>query len=428
MCSFVAVDLGASCTRCVSNPGKISILPNNMVFLDLDAEVNIKPHGEDIQNSLEIVISKEGEESKFFPVRALIGELADRYSGTNERPSMMRNKHVQKINYVSGILSVALSKLAYNLKGDIRLYVGLPPIECKSAKDELERNLKGKYTVEFPKHGRGITTEFFIGDVMCLEESFMAMVSYFFDSSGVTRPSASKYRTGNILSLDIGSSTTDIAIVKDGVYLDKSGQTYKTGGSMARDYIVNEVRVRYGFDLPIEDARTTLAEGRLQLGNTYEIITDIIEDAKRSFAEAVVQQMQGYFRQVNIPIQAIRAIIVSGGGSMCSQFVDENGETILTSKPMSYYITEYLTDICEGVEVEQHGEDSRLANIRGMYIKAMADSIKKINSKKVDKDQEGTIESKSVEDKDNMNITVVESEEAEVEEVIVGQKSEDEKS
>ncbi|MEM4385689.1 MAG: ParM/StbA family protein [Candidatus Anstonellales archaeon] len=375
--SFVAIDLGASSTRFVSTYGKISIIPNNMVFLG-NEKVDLEPYDESIEASLEVIIEKEGE-SEIFPARVLVGQLAERYSSTNERPSVIANKHVQRINYVSGVIATAISKLMYGFNSDIHLYVALPPIEVKTAKDIVRERFIGNYTVTFPKYKGGTQVKFTISEVSCYEESFMSLVSYFFDMNGQVREKSKVYMKGNILSLDIGASTTDLAIVKDGKYLDKSGQTYKTGGNIARDYLIDAIRAQYGFDLPLGDAEVAMAEGRLQLGNTYVDISDIVEQAKRAFASSVVSQMQGYFRQVNIPIQTIRAIIVSGGGSIESQYIDDNGNVVKTSKPMSEYITEFLKEICPTVEVENHLDNPRLANIMGLFIRA------KLNEKKAGK-------------------------------------------
>lgn len=62
---------------------------------------------------------------------------------------------------------------------------------------------------------------------------------------------------------------------------------------------------------------------------------------------------------------------------MRSQFIDENGQIVETSKPMSHYITESLRNVCKEVEVEPYGEDSRLANIKGLFIRAKVDMNKK---------------------------------------------------
>lgn len=374
--SFVAVDLGASNTRFASDAGNISVIPNNMVLLDTDKEIDLSPHDDTIENSLEIIIEKQGE-SKYFPVKALVGQMAERYSSNNVKPSVMSNKHEQKINYISAILAVALSKLKYGFKDSVSLYLALPPIEVKKAKEIVGKNLVGRYTVKFPKYKGGVQIDFEITDVPCHEESFMALVSYFFNKQGLVRDENKAYMTGNILSLDIGASTTDLAIVKNGRYLDKTGQTYKIGGNIARDHLIDDIRAQYGFDLPIQDAETTMAEGRLQLGDGFTDASALVEEAKVDFARAVVNQIQGYFRQVNIPIQTIRAIVVSGGGSMPSSYVNENGEVIETSKPVSHYITEPLREVCEGVKVEHYGDNPRLAVITGLFIRAKVDMARR---------------------------------------------------
>lgn len=374
--NFVAVDLGASSTRFTSDSGKISVLPNNMVFLTPETTVDLQPYDGQIENALEVIIRKEGD-SKFFPTKVLIGQMAERFSANNERPTVLTNKHTQKINYVSGIVAAAISRLNNELSEDICLYVALPPIEVKTAKDVVRTNFVGKYTVEFPKYNGGVTVTINIVDVSCYEESFMAILSYFFEMTGVPKEKAKQYMSGNILSLDIGASTTDIAIVKDGRYLDKSGQTYKTGGNIARDFLTNVIRGEYGFDLPPSDADQAMAEGRLQMGNTYVDISNAVANAKMTCAKGIAASMQTYFRQVEIPIQTIRAIIVSGGGSMHSQYVNESGEVVVTSDPMSSYITEALKEICTGVAVESYGDSPRLANITGLFIRAKVDMNKR---------------------------------------------------
>ena len=59
--NFVAVDLGASSTRFTSDSGKISVLPNNMVFLTPETTVDLQPYDGQIENALEVIIRKEGD-------------------------------------------------------------------------------------------------------------------------------------------------------------------------------------------------------------------------------------------------------------------------------------------------------------------------------------------------------------------------------
>lgn len=374
---FVAADLGASSTRYTSNNGKIDILPNNMVIIDLDSVVDMEPYSVDIESALDVTIESNNN-SEHFPVRVLVGQMADRYSPTNIKPSTMSNKHVQRINYISTVLATAVSKYKYNLEDNLQLYLALPPVEVKTAKQVVKDNLIGTYNVKFNK--LGVEVKFTIDDVSMYEESFMALLSYFFRMDGSVKDAAKQYATGNLLSLDIGASTTDLAVVQNMRYVEKSGQTYKTGGNIARDFLIDSIRAEYGFDTPIEMAELAMAEGRIQMGNTYQDCSEAVNSAKKALAEQVVGQIQEYFRKVNIPIQTIRAIIVSGGGSMEGQYVDENGNVVKTSKPTSDFITEELHKVCAGVCVEQ-ADNPRLANISGLYIRANLDVRKKSETK-----------------------------------------------
>lgn len=376
--NFVAVDLGASNTRFTDDTGRIGFLPNNMLmFDDIRKVIKVEPTDDDLQNALEIIIEKEGE-SQYFPVKALAGNIAERASTVQVQPSAMSHKHTQRINYVSTIMATAVSKMINNLSDDLTLFIALPPIEVKTFGEVVKNNLVGRYKVTFPKYLGGRVVTFNVADVVCKEESVMAVFSYFFDMNGVIREEHRQYLSGNVLSLDIGASTTDLAIIKNGQYQDKTGRTFKTGGNIARDVLVNRVREEYGYDLPNEEADLAMAEGRLQQGNGYIDIPEIVDEAKQALADSIVVQMDSYFRSVNTPIQTIKAIIVSGGGSLQSKYVDKSTmETKIVSKPISEYITDKMKQYCETISIESYGENSRVANVSGLFVTAKMTMIKR---------------------------------------------------
>lgn len=374
---FIALDLGASGTRYTCDGGEIRLIPNNMVILEAGERVDLEPQSSRIDSALEVTITKD-EESKFFPVRALIGEMAARYSESNIRPTMLQSKHMQQINYVSALTAAALARLEFGLPEDLSMYIALPPIEAKTAKDEVKKQFTGRYHVTFSKYGEiGISTDINITDTECHEESFLAILSYFFGTDMQPRAAAKQYGTGTVLSIDIGASTTDFAIVKNSKYLDVSGQTYRIGGNVARDTVINEVKALHGFELPTADADIVMMEGRLPLGNSYTDASAILGKAKKRLAAQIIEKMQPYFTAVGIPIQTIKAIVVSGGGSVESQYVGDDGDMVITSKPMSYYVTDAIQQICPTVDIVPYGESPRFANIQGLYIRAMAAELKK---------------------------------------------------
>ena len=283
--SFVAADLGASGIRCTKENGKINVLPNNMVIIPNGEVTELEPNSEEIENNLEFTITKK-EPSDMFPVTCLYGKMAERYSPSQLRPSVM------------------------------------------------------------------------------------AVASFFFNMSGVVREEHKQFMSGQVLSLDIGASTSDLAIIKDGKFLDMTGKTYKTGGNIARAELINLVRESYDYELPIPDAERTIAEGRLQSGNGFIDASDMVTEAKQKLARSIVEHMMTYFSEVNIPIHTIRGIVVSGGGSMAGKYITDDGEEVKTSEPLSYFVTEELQNICKTVDVLPYGEDARYANIKGLFIRA----------------------------------------------------------
>lgn len=373
--SFIGIDAGASSTRFVSENAKIGILPNNMVILDMDeppVDVYISDNSV-VNETLELYIKKDSD-NDYFPVHVLMGSLATRVQSVSSRPNSNVSKHKQQLNYISIIAATAINKMTYGLTDEINVYVALPPVEVQAAKEYVSNQLEGSYKVDFPKMGKSV--EFTIKSVTCLEESYMALLSWFFDMSGNLREEAKAYARGNILGLDIGASTADLAIVSDMHYLDKSGKTYKTGGNIAREYLTDCIRADYSFEPTDDDVFTAISEGRLQLGNAYVDVSQSVAKAKKELAEQIVAKIQTYFGAINVPLQSIRAVVVSGGGSLPSEYISDNGETIKTTEPVSSYITTELQKVCKGVDVIYYDNSPRLANVRGLFIRASLDVMR----------------------------------------------------
>ena len=376
--AFVAIDLGASGTRYTSDDGNIQIMPNNVAFMEIGKQSLVNPDAPDIESSLEVTIEKtSGETNEYLPVNVLMGIMAERSTEFNERPSVMEAKYKQPINYVSALVASALSRLKFGTPENFDLYLAVPPAQITEARKVFSQKLVGGYNVVFPKYMNGTTVTLNIESVHVYEESYMASTSFFFNMNGTIKESSKEYMKGTVLSLDIGASTSDLSVTKGGRFLDKSGQTFNYGGNEARGAMTDAVRSAYNIELSTEDANKTMAEGRIQMGNTYEDIPDIISESKQALAKKLATHMQTYFGKIGIPVQTVNAIVVSGGGSMQSQYVNGDGEVVKTSEPMSYFVTKELTKWSKGTVVVQYGDDARLANVKGLYIRAKVDSIKK---------------------------------------------------
>ena len=90
-----------------------------------------------------------------------------------------------------------------------------------------------------------------------------------------------------------------------------------------------------------------------------------------------------YFKSIQMDMSTINAVVVSGGGSMQSQYANVDGELIKTSEPMSYYVTQELLNYSAGTEVVAYGDEARLANVKGLFIRAKVDEMKAAQTKTI---------------------------------------------
>jgi len=344
---FVAGDIGTSETR-ISADGTITLrIPNNCVFLSGPTLASFEG-GKDTLTSIEAVI--EGLEDK--PITVLFGEMASRYSANNLRPSPLEAKYKQHINMVSIIVGTALARLEKgNTPAD--LYLALPPVEVNKAREALKASLGGEYRVEFPKLNRAARVKF--NEINVYEESRMAGVAFMAQIS-------EEYRSGTVLSVDIGAGTTDLALFIDGVFHERSAKTYKVGGNIAREFLIDDIAVEYDCELPIADAEVVISTGLLKLGNTKQKVVSNVNDAKRQFANLLVESIQQYFRAVGVPIQTVNAFLLSGGGSLTGSC---DG-----SRSVASYVVDALKAVCPGIDTIEYKGDARMANLEGLCITA----------------------------------------------------------
>ena len=194
--------------------------------------------------------------------------------------------------------------------------------------------------------------------------------------NGTPKEETRQYLSGTVLHLDIGASTSDLSITKNGKFLDKSGQTYRIGGNVARDNLIDQICQKFAIDLPLADAEKVMAEGRMQQGMGFVDVSDLVMVAKRELAQQLNEYLDTYFKRIQIPIQMVNAIVVSGGGSMQSQYATPEGEMVKTSEPLSYFVTQELQTWSPGTAVIPFGDNARFANVTGLFIRAKIDEIK----------------------------------------------------
>lgn len=371
----ICTDQGASSTRFSVNNSKVYKNPNNFIEVDIESDIRNTPYTQEFVDNMDLTISKDGE-SDFFPVRILGGTLAERYSSSSAKPSMLSSKSRQPVNYYSVISSVVnsilLSEDAEDCKSpvDVTCYMCLPPVEItgnNENEDYVKSQLAGKYTVRLNKMGREI--EFNIKEVNVYAESVLAVVAFLFNQDATQRTEMAKYNKGYILGFDLGASTADLVLIKDRRFIEHSGYTCKLGGNIIDDLMRSEIRRKFGTEVSNDDIIEAVRTGRLAYGSSYKDVSAELQKCKKQYASMLFEKVETYFASNNIGLQSIKAVFMSGGGSMQSSYMDESGKEVITSPSVGEYIDEMLKKVCDSVDmVLSPSVNPRECNIVGLIL------------------------------------------------------------
>lgn len=371
----VCTDQGASSTRFSVNNSKVYKNPNNFIEVDIESDIRNTPYTQEFVDNMDLTISKDGE-SDFFPVRILGGTLAERYSSSSAKPSMLSSKSRQPVNYYSVISSVVnsilLSEDAEDCKSpvDVTCYMCLPPVEItgnNENEDYVKSQLAGKYTVRLNKMDREI--EFNIKEVNVYAESVLAVVAFLFNQDATQRTEMAKYNKGYILGFDLGASTADLVLIKDRRFIEHSGYTCKLGGNIIDDLMRSEIRRKFGTEVSNDDIIEAVRTGRLAYGSSYKDVSAELQKCKKQYASMLFEKVETYFASNNIGLQSIKAVFMSGGGSMQSSYMDESGKEVVTSPSVGEYIDEMLKKVCDSVDmVLSPSVNPRECNIVGLIL------------------------------------------------------------
>ena len=246
----------------------------------------------------------------------------------------------------------------------------LPPVEItgnNENEDYVKSQLAGKYTVRLNKMDREI--EFNIKEVNVYAESVLAVVAFLFNQDATQRTEMAKYNKGYILGFDLGASTADLVLIKDRRFIEHSGYTCKLGGNIIDDLMRSEIRRKFGTEVSNDDIIEAVRTGRLAYGSSYKDVSAELQKCKKQYASMLFEKVETYFASNNIGLQSIKAVFMSGGGSMQSSYLDESGKEIITSPSVGEYIDEMLKKVCDSVDmVLSPSVNPRECNIVGLIL------------------------------------------------------------
>lgn len=371
----ILVDLGNSETRAdIMYMGKSTTVNVPNRFCDLRGNYVIP---EEYRNNDSIVFCNDG-------VYLANGELVTmEFPKRGFIPIGLRNKSEQITSKYSIIL--LMIKAINMISGDIGVKPGdvnwvfniavlLPPFEQdkrsndqpsgKEAMTDLIRSITQISSVSPVKYNVPVA----IKEIKVLPEGVVAFTAAMFNEDGgniSVNTNNEKYKQGYCIVLDIGAGTTDMVIVRDGKFVMSTKETFRKGGNMVESACKTLIRRKY--NVSPSDMKEIVETGVYKHGNESLIVDDLLEEAKRNYAESVLQDIIAYLGEKDIPVQELKGVLTVGGGSLPTM-----RDNVVVCEPMSQPLIELLKQFSPSIEQIKIDVNPRYANLRGLHIMSTA--------------------------------------------------------
>jgi len=376
----ICVDAGSSETRIFSfGSNKVSV-HNNAVWINVPQELNtedfinktagLNGSSFDSENIIDIMIRKldgsiSGSIEKFVNRRILAGKLAETLSSKYKRLTSLKPKREQPEYYINTLVAIMLDQIACNRDYyDVKLNILIPPAEYISFKDSVINLMAGEYEITHNLNKQKYRIRMDKKNISIFPECYSSFANICFNDVGKKTDLGQRLVNRRVMVIDIGKSTSDQAGIDNMKALGYTFYSFPFGC----DYIINTlialIAEKFGGYRPsyqiAEEAQRT---GLLQDGNSLIEIYDIVNKARKTFADKYIQEFLNYLDIKDIHPKSIGYLLFTGGGALADE-----GKLTTSAASMVYEgFREYSTNT-QGVFVEE----PRLSNIKGLvkFIKA----------------------------------------------------------
>lgn len=312
------IDGGSTQTRVMLMHGKdqdltrLFVIPSAFGAVIDDRE--IKEKGDMLFQNMDttVICQKASQETMFTKVRMVRGtKLLDANLSDNRVDSSTQKIDNTKWyeNVIDGLGYAIAMEYQSAIPKEVDLYCGiaLPPDSISSTKNInlFRKRMLGKYSWSHAKSGVSIMIN--IKGMECLTEPEAFIKAYY--------ATEDKELPENNLHIEVGGSTTGIEILQNGESLLSASKTLPYGGTQLLEKLGNLYIEKYGGRIPNQASlKRTIESGSIKDGANYTCIIDLIDQAKKEFAQEVYQDIliSVFDQQKTVTMTDIDSITVSG--------------------------------------------------------------------------------------------------------------------
>lgn len=250
--------------------------------------------------------------------RWILGNLAEDMSSTHQSLASDTLKVLQEEFYLN-ILGVLYSYITeYKLTSDdVTLGVLVPPRDYfNERKDILYAILTNTITIKNNITGDKVVLNLAKEQLVVKPESVVSFIACFIDDKNELTKAGEDYGDKLNVSIDLGHSTTDLAMMDDFSPQKFSFKTLDVATKQLLDYLSAELQRKFAGYIPAEkELIKAFSTGNLTMGAKKVWVGEELNIANKKFALDLYKAVFSYLRALGYNNQQVASYMFSGGGS-----------------------------------------------------------------------------------------------------------------
>lgn len=251
--------------------------------------------------------------------RWILGKLAEDMSSTHQSLASDSLKVVQEEFYLN-ILGVIYSTLLEQKisSDDLTIGVLVPPRDYfNDLKEVLFGVLAREITITNNTTGDKVVVNLTRDRIIVKPESVVSFIACFVNDQNELTEVGEKYGHLLNISIDMGHSTTDLAIMEDFKPKKNSFKTLDFATTQLLGYLAEEIQRKFnGYIPPERELVKAFHTGKLTTGATEQWVGEELTLANKRFATDLYDAVFKYLTTHNLRFQQVAAFMFNGGGSV----------------------------------------------------------------------------------------------------------------
>lgn len=266
------------------------------------------------------------------------------------------------ITLVYVLLTIAQELEKERLDYDITLHVLLPATQALEGEPILQELVDNLTLLRVLSP---IAKEIPLGDIKIktYPEGVLAFIGARFEVGQEiqVKENVTPFTKGYTLIVDIGEGTTDLALLKEGLVIERSKDTMKLGCRNVEATVHRLAAKKLGFKP--ENILQIVKTGLAWEGATPRDVTKEIALARQTFAAEMKTEVQNYLETLAVDVRNLKGLLIVGGGAIGT--TDTEGKETVPAP--SEYLKKYLKELApELLLVPLNGFDPRRINLEGL--------------------------------------------------------------